>query len=84
MREAEEQRDAGERQEERGWKAADDLLDGHAAEVDADEPRQHERQEPDVDRGRATERQGNQESRQGNGRKGHGSRRLTSISRRRS
>jgi len=55
LREERGQRD--ERQEQRGRKARDDLLHLHAAEINAHDPREHDREHADVDVGKTTDHQ---------------------------
>ena len=58
LRQREEQRHAGERQEQLARKAAHHRVDRHAADVDADDPGQGDRQHADVERGDAADDDG--------------------------
>ena len=64
LRLREQQRHAGQREEERNGKAGDDVVQRHAAHVHTDDPRQRERQDADVQLRETTNEDGDDERRE--------------------
>src|SRR5690606_25273844 len=68
---AEQQRDAREREKQIDREAAGHLANGQIADVDADHPREPEREQADVEAGRAAQHDREAESAEGDGREAH-------------
>ena len=61
LRQREQQRHAGERQEECRWEAADHRIDRHVSDIHADDPRHGNRQHADIQRRHAADDDGDDE-----------------------